>query len=216
MARLGRRPGKGDTRADIVAAARVCYADQGYDRASIRGIARRAGVDPALVHHYFDGKPPLFVEVLKLAGPAAVEEADESARPGQGAELLRAFLLLWEPLDPLAGAAFVNAVQAASASPAAANGLREFLVDRVWAHVGRQDDPADRALRRALVASQLIGVAWDRYLLRLEPFVSATIDEIALWVGPTLDRYLHGSLPESAPARPPSSTLPTTEEAWSP
>ena len=197
MPKPGRRAGNQDTRAEIVDAARACFAEVGYDRATIRGIARRAKVDPALVHHYFEGKPSLFVEVLHLTrDPRAVmEELEHSGpRPDAGARLVTAFLQLFEPPTGGTTSPFVSLMQAMTASPAAADGLREFLMDRVWSRVGLDRDPDERELRRALVASQLFGVAWDRYLLRLEPFVSASLRQIATWVGPTLDHYMHGPL----------------------
>jgi AcrR family transcriptional regulator len=88
MTPVGRRPGRRDTRAEIVDAARAAFAERGYDGASLRGIARDAGVDPSLVHHYFDGKAALFVAALDLpADPRAIKEQVEaatSARAGGG------------------------------------------------------------------------------------------------------------------------------------
>jgi AcrR family transcriptional regulator len=203
MPRPGRRAGNRDTRAEILGAAQASFAEVGYDRSTIRGIARRAGVDPALVHHYFGGKPSLFVEVLHLSrDPRAVmEELEHSGpRPDAGSRLLVAFLDLFEPAEGHSPSPFVILMQAMTASPAAADGLREFLMDRVWSRVGLDRDPDERALRQGLVASQLFGVAWDRYLLRLEPFVSASPQQIATWVGPTLDRYMHGPLHGCGPS----------------
>jgi AcrR family transcriptional regulator len=199
MPRRGRPPGQTDARARIIAAARATFAEVGYDAASIRAIARRAGVDPALVHHYFDGKDALFVEVLQVARDPAlvVTEVDRLAgQPGHGQALASAFLRLWEPRQPDAPSPFVTAVQAVSLSPEAAVGLREFLMERVWSRAGAHQDPAERPIRRALVSALLFGMAWNRYMLRLEPFASAAIDELAGWVGPTLDRFLSGPLPE--------------------
>ncbi len=183
----GRRPGGQDTRAAIVAAARACFTEVGYERASLRAIARRAGVDPALVHHYFDGKPALFVEVLHMAAdPRRIAERLH-IEPGRekGSKLVAAFLGMWEP-----GPRFISLVQAVSGSPDAADGLREFLSERVWSFVaGAEPDGDGVPVRRALIASQLFGVGWTRYVLRLEPFASASIEQVAAWVGPTIDRY---------------------------
>jgi AcrR family transcriptional regulator len=199
MTRRGRPPGATDSRAKILAAARATFAEVGYGEASLRAIARRAGVDPALVHHYFDGKAALFIEVLQLARDPAdvVAEVDRQAgEAGQGRALAAAFLQLWEPRRAEGPLPFVIAVQAVSASPEAAAGWREFLMERVWSRAGPHMDPAERPIRRAYVSALLFGVAWNRYLLRLEPFASAPVDELASWVGPALDQFLWGPLPD--------------------
>jgi AcrR family transcriptional regulator len=202
MAKVGRRPGKQDTRADIVAAARASFAEHGYERSSMRAIARRAGVDAALVHHYFESKPALFVEALFMrADPRTIAEEihAEHHNLGAGAELVRAFVGIWDgpaadDADDPDGAGktspFVSVVQAVAASPQAADGLREFLTDRIWNYVSRDADPEEAALRHSLIASQLFGLGWTRYVLRLEPFASASIEQLAAWVGPTLDGHL--------------------------
>jgi AcrR family transcriptional regulator len=198
MPRRGRPPGPSDNRDKIVAAARATFAEVGYDAASLRAIARRAGVDPALVHHYFDGKAALFIEIVQLARDPAdvVDEVARAGETGYGRTLAAAFLQLWEPRRPDGPSPFVVAVQAVSASPEAATGFREFLFERVWSRVGVDRDPAERQMRQAHVASILFGVAWSRFLLKLEPFASAPIDELADWIGPILDRFVDGPVPE--------------------
>jgi hypothetical protein len=89
---------------------------------------------------------------------------------------------LWEGEQ---GGDFVSIAQAMCTSPAIADAVREFLADRIWTHKGEGNDA-----RRALVASQLMGLAWVRYVLRLEPLASAPVDEVAALIGPTLDRYM--------------------------
>jgi len=202
MAPGGRRPGRQGTRTVILEAARASFAEDGYEKVSLRSIARRAGVDPALVHHYFSGKPALFVEVLHMGRDprGIVEEIANDGSPGHGARLVRAFLAQWERLGGEdRNAPFVNLVQAVAASPHAADGLREFLTERVWSKTVGDADPAVAELRRALVSAQLFGLAWDRYLMRLEPFASATIDEIARWVGPGVEAAMSATLCEPAP-----------------
>jgi hypothetical protein len=82
-----------------------------------------------------------------------------------------------------------------SSSPEAATGLREYLEDRVWSLTAQHLPPGEREQRRALVASQLVGLAWTGYLLRLEPLASAHPEGVARWIGPTLDRYMREPLP---------------------
>src|SRR3979490_1848842 len=102
MALAGRRPGRRDRRAEIRAAARSAFVEEGYERPSLRGIARRAGVDPALVHHYFKGKADLFTEALKLGRDPreSVGGLSQSGGERPGADLVKAFLGLWESPGP--------------------------------------------------------------------------------------------------------------------
>jgi AcrR family transcriptional regulator len=177
MALAGRRPGRRDTRAEILAAAKEAFVEEGYERPSLRSIARRAKVDPALVHHYFNGKADLFTEALKLGRDPReiVVELSKLAGERTGADVVKAFIGLWE--RPGAGEEgpppFVATAQALCSSPEAAAGLREYLEERVWSLTGCDHPPGEREQRRALVTSQLMGLAWTRYLLRLEPLASA-------------------------------------------
>jgi AcrR family transcriptional regulator len=199
MAQVGRRPGNQDTRAAILAAARACFTEEGYEQASLRGIARRAGVDPALVHHYFAGKAQLFVEVLYLGrDPRQTAEAVMASEAGRGERLMREFLRQWERPGAERDTRFVNMAQAVAGSSGAADALREFLVERVWSTTLPDAGPAEE-LRRCRVSSQLFGVAWDRYVLRLEPFASASIDEIAAWMGPLVELAMNDGVPADIP-----------------
>lgn len=202
MAVAGRRPGRRDTRAEIVAAARTAFIEEGYERPSLRSIARRAAVDPALVHHYFRGKPELFTEALKFGRDprelvVAMAQAAEAGVDCTGEMLVKGFLDLWEARPPPDDGAhpFVTTAQAMCSSPEAAAGLREYLEDRVWSVIAGNHPPGESQQRQSLIASQLIGLACVRYLLRIEPLASASQDDVAAWVGPTLDRYMKGDLP---------------------
>jgi AcrR family transcriptional regulator len=191
-----------DTRAQIVAAAAAVFASEGYAQASLRGIAQRAGVDPALVHHYFDGKSALFVEVTGLPRDFREIRDEVNQAPGsRGTALVDRFLRYWDE-EPAEGRAntFVSLMQAVSSSSQAAASFKQFLVDRIWSQVARDPDDPDWLVRRALVASQLVGLAFQRYVLRLAPLDSAAPDEVARWVGPTIDRYMAGPLVVAAPA----------------
>jgi AcrR family transcriptional regulator len=185
---VGRRPGKSDTRADIVGAARICFAEAGYDRSSLRSIARRAGVDAALVHHYFASKSDLFMATINLPrDPSDIFDEVKSCSTGKGEALVRAFLYEWEPRPGHSGPSpFATMVQAVSSSPDTVRALREFLTERVWSRLLSDGQPSGAHLRPALVTSQLWGVALSRYVLGLEPLASASIDQVAAWYGPVL------------------------------
>lgn len=193
MSPAGRRPGSPGTREAILAAARAEFAAAGYTAASIRQVARRAGVDPALVYHYFTGKPELFTACLQLPADPRQVSTDARRGPPNGARIVERFLAQWEddPAEP--GGSFVTLVQAVSSAPEAARALREFLTERVWAY-RRHGDAAAAARTAALISSQLLGTAWARYVIRMEPFASASRAQVAAWVGPTIEAYVTGRL----------------------
>ena len=193
----GRRPGRpsgsrsdrGDTRGDILEAARAVFNEVGYGKATIRAIARAADVDPALVYHYFDGKPTLFAATLQMPfDPRRVREQAHAAG-GTGAQIMAGFLEWWDEAEGPPGQAMRTVVEALASSEQTATAVREFLTDRVWGTPPLGADPAEWYRRRSLVTAQMMGVAWVRYLLRAEPLASATPEEIGAWVGPSIDRY---------------------------
>jgi AcrR family transcriptional regulator len=200
VAPAGRRPGGPDTRTEILDAAREAFEDEGYERASIRGIARRAGVDPALVHHYFGDKAMLFVEIVQLArDPREGVERMHAEGPVSGARIVRNFLSAWEDEDAAVetrGARFVTLAEAVASSRHAADALREFLTDRIWSRV--PEDPWSRAL----ITSQLFGLAWSRYILRVEPVASAPAEEVAERFGRLIDRLVQRAADGPGPDPP--------------
>ncbi len=190
MARTGRRAGDAGTRATIIEAARAEFAGSGYTAATIRAIARRAEVDPALIYHYFADKPSLFVATQELPRDPRDIRRDTQASGSPGVRLVESFLAQWEadPREP--GQSFVTLAQAVSSSPEVARSLREFLSERIWA--GRQDTSADAQWRFNAISAQLVGLAWSRYLVRLEPLASASRQEVAARIGPLIERIMRG------------------------
>jgi AcrR family transcriptional regulator len=188
---VGRRPGNADTRGEIVEAAKRVFAAKGYDGASLRAVAREAGVDPALVHHYFDGKASLFVAAMALPfDPRQVKEHAESPEYS-GARTIESFLTMWDRAED-SGSSFGSCVAAMAASTNVADAIREFVAERVWSSVPRNVGESESVVRRriAMVSSQLMGLAFARYLLRVPPMATASPRQIGRWVGPTLDRYM--------------------------
>ena len=190
----GRRPGNVDTRAEIVDAACAVFAEVGYAAASMRAIARRAEVDPALMHHYFTDKAALFVETMALPIDPKEIKDDVEAAGFSGERLVERFLAQWERGGGPGSPAFVSLVQAMAASTEVADNMREFITERVGLHGRPGDDEATLLRRRSLVSSQLLGIAWTRYVMRLEPMASASRAEVARWAGPNIDRYATGKL----------------------
>ena len=200
--RSGRRPGKQNTRETILVSAREAFGERGYDGASIRQIATAAGVDPALVHHYFQNKEQLFLAVVQP--PVDVSEIFPQIFSGEidqlGERLARTFLSAWE--SPVTGPAFRSLLRGAVSHPMTARLVREFFTTQVVrrASVALEDhvDPAEIPARASFVSSQLFGVAMARYILKFEPLADLPLEEVVQVVAPNLQRYLTGDLPLSS------------------
>ena len=194
--RPGRPPGTSDSRERILSSARDLFARNGIDKTSIRAVAAGAGVDPALVHHYYGTKQQLFaaaihipidpMEVLRPIRETPVEEI--------GYKLPLLLLPLW---DSEAGKGFIATIRSLLAG-SEVNLIRAFLQEVIAVEVGsRVDDPPGTGLIRVqFVASQLVGVVMARYILELDPFRSLPVERIAKTIGPNLQRYLTGDLPD--------------------
>jgi AcrR family transcriptional regulator len=191
----GRRPGGPDTRGQILAAARKSFAHKGFSGTTIRAVAAEAGVDPALVHHYFGAKDDLFLAALEIpVDPRAlVPTVFDGGVAGAGERLLRLFLSVWD--DPTTRLPLIALVRSSLSEEAPETLLQQGILRMVLQPL-RAALPAEEADRRVqLVASQLIGLVMTRYLLVLEPLASMPVDEVVAWVAPTLQRYLDGPLP---------------------
>jgi AcrR family transcriptional regulator len=192
---VGRRPGDSGTREAILAAAKEAFGSQGYGATSVRAVARAAGVDPSLVLHFFGSKDGLFEAALALPVDPAVLVAAvlEGDRDGLGERVVRAFLGVWDG-TPGQGPMLAMLRSAVSHEDSAAM-LRELLLRVILRPVAQGAGAPDPDLRAALLASQVVGLAVTRYVLRLEPVASASADQLAGLVGPTLQRYLTADLP---------------------
>jgi AcrR family transcriptional regulator len=195
VARTGRRPGNQDTREAILGAARAAFAERGFDGASIRAIATSAGVDPALVHHYFGSKDQLFLATIQA--PVNPEEilpkVFEGGIDGAGERIVRAFLMVW---DSPAGASAAALLRSGVQHEWSARMLREFLVTQILRRARRELDldPAEAPTRAVLVATQMVGLAMIRYIVKVEPMASMPAEDVVRLVGPTVQHYLADSL----------------------
>jgi AcrR family transcriptional regulator len=190
MAPVGRRQGDPDTKGMIIDAARAEFLEHGYNAATIRSVARRAQVDPALIYHYFTDKPTLYASTLSLpADPQEIMREVQVSPSSPGARLVAGFLAQWETVPEDPGRAFVTMVQAISSSPEAARSLREFLIDRVWTPLAEDEEAR---WRTTVISSQLMGLAWNRYVMRAEPLASATLQDVAERIGPVLETMMFG------------------------
>lgn len=201
--RRGRRKsadsGEG-ARAEIVAAARVEFAAKGYDSTSLRAVARRAGVDAALVHHYFADKADLFAATVDvpIRPDLIVAEILRGPRDAIGATIIRTIL---DRLDnkPI-GDAVLGVVRTALGHEFAARILRQFMVREVLGRVAAALDLEDGELRATLAGSQIIGLIIARYGIKFAPLAEASADEVVARVGTVVQWYLVGDWKQSADA----------------
>jgi AcrR family transcriptional regulator len=194
MKRTGRRAGAADTRGEILAAARHVFGEQGFDGGTVRAVAARAGVDPALVHHYFGSKQALFLAATELPIDvnAVIGRVMAGPRAEIGERLVRQTLELWE--DPATRSLFLGIVRSATTDPVAAGMLRRLLAEGPILALTRASGRPDAPLRATLAGSQIVGLAMARYVIGVEPLASAGADEVARAIGPTIQRYLDGDL----------------------
>ena len=194
--RPGRPAGNSNTRDRILGSARELFARNGIKNTSIRAVAAAAGVDSALVHHYFGTKEKLFaaavhipIDPMDVIGPLREVPVEEL-----GHRIPSILLALW---DSEVGASFIATLRSVLAG-SEVNLFRTFIQDVIGVEVGsRVDNPPGTGLIRVqFVASQLVGIIMARYILEFEPFASLPPQQIADTIAPNLQRYLTGELPE--------------------
>ncbi len=199
--RRGRRPAAaGDTRETILSAARKLFLANGYDATSLRAVALEAGVDAALVHHYFEDKADLFAASIEapLRPDRIVSMALEGPRERIGENLVT---LVCQALErPTARKTILGLIRTALGHDFAAAMLRQFLVSEVFHRIATElhsgdASPAalaDGEMRANLAATQVVGLIMVRYGVRVEPLASASIEEVAARVGPVIRWHLLG------------------------
>ena len=195
--RTGRRPGTPDTRGAILTAARRLFAAHGLNGASIRLIAGEAGVDPALVHHYFGTKDALFRAALEIPIEPAVLLDEVFAEGAERApeRLVRMFLQVWD--DPHTGAAMASFLRTAVATEESAAMARQFFGSVVLKAASARLvdlDPDEVEVRVSLVLSQMLGLALARRIIKAEPLAGLPAEQLVALVTPTVARYLLGDL----------------------
>ncbi|OBG75678.1 MULTISPECIES: TetR family transcriptional regulator [unclassified Mycobacterium] len=194
--RRGRPAGGSDARDRILTSARELFSRNGIRNTSVRAVATAAGVDSALVHHYFGTKEKLFaaavhipIDPMEVIGPLREVPVEDL-----GHTIPSLLLPLW---DSEIGAAFIATLRSILAGTEA-NLFRTFIEDVIGVEVGARvdDPPGSGVVRVQFVASQLVGIVMARYILQLEPFASLPAEQVARTVAPNLQRYLTGDLPD--------------------
>ncbi|MEV4443093.1 TetR family transcriptional regulator [Streptomyces sp. NPDC049577] len=177
----------------IIAAARAEFAEHGYDKASIRGIAKGAGVDPALVHHYLGPKEKVFAAAVEVAFAPALAVPDQITADGPeqvGERLTRFILGVWD--DPVTREPLLAIVRSAVANETAAAVFRDLVASRILGRIADELGVPDAGLRAELAGAHLVGIAMLRYVIKVEPLASAGLDEIVARVAPVVQHHLTG------------------------
>jgi AcrR family transcriptional regulator len=173
------------TKEAILTAARERFSADGYERATIRAIAADADIDPAMVMRYFGNKEKLFAAAADF--DLRIPDLTTTPREEVGRRIARHVLDRWDGDETL-----MALLRASVTNPAAAERMREIFAAQLGPAVQAvaPDDPAGRA---GLVASQVLGLALTRYVLRLPPVVAMDRDAVVDWLAPTLQRYFTGT-----------------------
>jgi AcrR family transcriptional regulator len=177
----------------LLDAARVEFTERGFDGATVRTIAQRAGVDAAMVNHWFGGKDGLFVAAMEIpVNPAEIIPRILDGAPEQLAErILRTFLSVW---DTNGGGALAALMRSVASHEEAARMMREFVSRVVIGRIVSAVAPDRPELRASLCGTQIAGLAMIRYVIRLEPLASADHNTVVAAIAPNLQRYLTGVL----------------------
>jgi AcrR family transcriptional regulator len=175
-----------DTKARILAAARRLFAAEGYERTTVRAIAAAAEADPALVVRYFGGKEGLFA--LAAAFDLRLPDMSSVPREARGAALVRHFLQRWEG-DPDDHALRIL-LRTAVTNPEAAGRMRDIFSWQLLPAMARAAPDGEGERRAGLVASQVLGFAFCRYVLELPAVAAMDREAVVASLGPTLQRYL--------------------------
>ncbi|GAA1014788.1 TetR family transcriptional regulator [Streptomyces sp. F-3] len=189
-----RREEAADTRDLILTAARKEFSEHGYEKTSVRGIAKAAGVDSALVHHYFGTKEQVFeaaIEVIFAPALNASKAVADAPPDDVGERLTRFFLGIWE--NPATRTPLLAIVRSALTNDTAAAVFRRLIASQLLRRIAGRIDLPDAELRAELAAAQLVGCAILRYVIKLEPLASADTEQVVARLAPVVHGHLTGA-----------------------
>jgi AcrR family transcriptional regulator len=196
----GRRPlGSPDARQAVLDAARELFSELGFERTTMRAVAARAGVDPALIYHYFDDKDGLLFAALQppvdaatvFAGLAAAADRARADRAGE--ELVRRLIGLWEE-RPEIREQMAAILRTGLSHDRAGRLLRDILSSFILAALGDVLADDRRELRAALIGSHIGGLMLARYILKVPGAAAASPEDLVQAIGPVIQRYLTGDI----------------------
>jgi AcrR family transcriptional regulator len=170
------------TKAVILAAARERFAESGYEAATIRGIAADANIDPSMVMRYFGNKDQLFAAAAEF--DLHFPDLSDLAPSDLGRALVTHFLAQWEDDDAL-----VVLLRSATTNAEAAQRMKDIFAAQLLPAIAKFAPAEDAPRRAGLIATQVLGMALCRFVLRLPPVVAMSRDDLIEWLGPTLQRY---------------------------
>jgi AcrR family transcriptional regulator len=173
-----------ETRNAILAAARRRFADDGYERATIRAIAADAGIDPSMVMRYYGSKDGLFAAAVDIA--LRLPSLEDLPAERRGETLVRHFLRLWE--GERANEVLAVLLRSAVTNEEAAARMRTVFATQVGTVLGAST--GDGPTRAALISSQLLGVALCRYIIRLPEMAALDTEALVAALAPTVQRYI--------------------------
>ncbi|MGW0760443.1 TetR/AcrR family transcriptional regulator [Streptomyces sp. NPDC002814] len=186
-----RRTESADTRDRILNAAREEFSERGYEKTSVRAIAKAAGVDSALVHHYYGTKEQVFEAAVEVAFAPALKVRDavvEGPLDDVGERMTRVIFGLWE--NPVTRTPLLAIVRSAVNTEAAAAVFRRLVSAQLMRRIAGRLDAPDAELRTELAAAQLVGVAMMRYVIKMEPVASVDVEQIITRVAPVVQGHL--------------------------
>lgn len=188
--RTGRRPGGSGTRDDILDAARKLFAERGYAGATIRAIAQEAGVDGALIHHFFASKEGVFAAAIEdtFAPAEILPPVLQAGIENMGERLVRTFLSKWE--EPTTDQQLLAVLRSAVSNEEAAQLLRNFLTQELLGRIGQALKGDDAELRATLIGAHLVGVAFMRYVLAYGPIAHMPAEDLVHLLSPAIQHYL--------------------------
>jgi len=168
----------------ILAAAKQRFAESGYERATIRAIAADANIDPSMVMRYFGNKDQLFAAAADF--DLQLPDFSSAERDQMGGQLVTYFMDRWERDEAL-----VVLLRSSTTNAEAAQRMQEIFAGQLLPAIAKINS-SDAPRRAGLIATQVLGLALCRYVLRLPPVVAMSHDEVVAWLGPTIQRYLEG------------------------
>ena len=205
--KIGRPSGNSDTRARLIEAARTLFQERGYDATSVRAIAGAAGVDAAMINHYFGGKEGLFQEAMDLpVSPAKTFRTvlDGITPANIPARIAAQYVEVWEGED--SGPAMIALLRRAMSDPDQVQVLSSRMTEGLLlplAKVLSSDHPDDAQLRVAMIASQLFGMMVARHILRLSPLAALSVEQVRAVIEQTITIIVNA---ESYPSHPQPDT----------
>lgn len=188
--RRGRRQGEPVSREAVLAAAKLRFSADGYERTTLRAIADDAHVDPAMVLYLFGSKQDLFRESLRLIiDPQMLVAALSDGEDDVGTRMVRVYLRIWE--SPDTGPSMVTMLRSATSNSDAHEAFRTFIQNYVLTAVsGVLGGDEQARIRATLAATTLVGTAMLRYVMEIPPLATLSGDDLIRLLAPTVTRYL--------------------------